>query len=107
MQEVVFERGVVGQDAVVHQVDLLSLVEVGVRVAVHFLAAGRPTSVRDPAGGDAGLLHHLLDDFVDAACLLESLLCVFDQSSGLGGGCEGEDAGAVVAAVLEEFHSFA
>lgn len=107
VEEVVFERGVVGQDAVVHQVDLFSLVEVGVGVAVDFLAAGGPASVGDPAGGDAGLLHDFFDHFVDAACLLESLLCVFDQSSGLGGGCEGEDAGAVVAAILEEFYSFA
>jgi hypothetical protein len=63
--------------------------------------------VGDPAGGNAGLLHEFFDHFVDAACLFESLLCVFDQTSGLGGGCEGEDAGAVVAAILEESYSFA
>ena len=61
----------------------------------------------DPAGGNAGFLHHLFNHFVDAACLLEPLFCVFDQSSSLGGGGEGEDASAVVAPVFEELHSLA
>lgn len=65
----IFNGGVVGDDAVMDQVDLMRFIEVRMGVAVYFLAAGCPAGVGDAASGHSCLLHDFLNHLVYAAGL--------------------------------------
>jgi hypothetical protein len=97
----ILDGGVVGDDAVVHQVDLMGLVEMRMGVSVYFLPACRPTGMSDAASGYSCLLHDLLHNFVYAASLFQPMFSVFDQSTSLYRWRIGEDPGTIISSILE------
>ncbi len=68
----------VGDDAVMDQVNLTGLIEVGMGISVYFLTTSSPTRVGDTAGRNPCLLHDFLDHLVYAASLFEAVLSVFN-----------------------------
>ena len=70
----------VGDYPIVHQMDLLCLVEVRVGIAVGPLPASCPSCMSNPAPANASLCQHFLDDSVDATRLVSCVfVSIFDQ----------------------------
>lgn len=107
-QILILELRMIGDDSIVDEKDFAFLIEMRMRVAIDSFTTGGPTGVGDSTCCNSSLGHDLINHFIYAACLLQTVLGVFDESafvSFLAG--ERKDSGTVVSSVFEELNALA
>ena len=83
------------------------LIEMGMRITIYFFPTGCPSRMRDPTCRESCLWHDLIDNFIYAACLLETMLGIFNQSTLISfPSREGKDSSTIVASIFQELDSF-
>lgn len=77
----ILELGMISYDPIMNKEYFPLLIKMRMRIAIYFLPTGRPSCMRNTTSRKSSLWHHLINDFIYAACLLQSMLRIFNQSA--------------------------
>ena len=83
------------------------LIKMWMRLTIYFFPTGCPSRMRDPTRRKSCLWHDLIDNFIYAACLLETVFGIFNQSTLISfPSREGKDSSTIIASIFQELDSF-
>jgi hypothetical protein len=98
----ILQLGMICYYPIMNQENFSLLVEMRMRVTIYLLPAGCPARMCDSTCCKSSLWHDLVDNFIYAACLLQSMLGIFDQSTLIAfPSREGEDSSTIVASIFQ------